>query len=217
MAGEVATTVGAEATLAGRIKAWGRALGLQSVGITGTDLGPAEARLLAWLNAGQHGDMHWMTRHGTLRSRPAELVPGTITVISARLDYLPPTGASPAAVLGDPTLGYIARYALGRDYHKVLRRRLQQLAGRIAGEVGPFGYRVFVDSAPVLEKPLAERAGLGWVGKHTNLVSPRCGSWFFLGEIYTDIPLPHDAPEVDHCGHCRASDQRDAPGANGGP
>jgi len=204
MAGEVATTVGAESTLAGRIKAWGHALGLQSVGITGTDLGPAEARLLAWLAAGQHGDMRWMARHGTRRSRPAELVTGTITVISARLDYLPPAGASPDTVLGDGTLGYVSRYALGRDYHKVLRRRLQQLAGRITAEIGPFGYRVFVDSAPVLEKPLAERAGLGWVGKHTNLVSPRSGSWFFLGEIYTDLPLPHDTPETDHCGRCRA-------------
>ncbi len=192
------------ATLADRIRSWGRELGFQAVGFAGTDLGAAEARLLEWLAAGCHGQMRWMARHGTRRSRPAELVPGTLTVISARMDYLPPAGVAPATVLADASLAYVSRYALGRDYHKLLRRRLARLAERIAEAVGPFGHRVFVDSAPVLEKPLAERAGLGWIGKHTNLLSREAGSWFFLGEIYTDLALPIDAPLPDHCGRCTA-------------
>jgi epoxyqueuosine reductase len=192
------------AALAGRIRGWARELGFQAIGFAGTDLGPAETRLLQWLAAGHHGEMRWMARHGSRRSRPAELVPGTLTVISARMDYLPPSGSAPADVIADPTLGYVSRYALGRDYHKVLRRRLARLARRIAEAVGPFGHRVFVDSAPVLEKPLAERAGLGWIGKHTNLLSREAGSWFFLGEIYTDLALPLDTPAADHCGRCTA-------------
>jgi epoxyqueuosine reductase len=189
--------------LAARIRRWGRELGFQALGITGTEVGPAAERLRAWLEAGRHGDMDWMARHGTRRSHPEELVPGTVTVVSARMGYLP-RAAPPAAVLADPSLGYLARYALGRDYHRLMRRRLQRLAERIAAAVGPFGYRVFVDSGPVLEKPLAERAGLGWIGKHTNLVDTRAGSWFLLGEILTDLPLPHDRPATDHCGRCRA-------------
>jgi epoxyqueuosine reductase len=144
-----------------------------------------------------------MARHGQRRSRPAELVAGTVRVICARLDYLPPA-RDIAAVLADPALAFVSRYALGRDYHRVLRTRLQRLATRIAERVGTFGYRVFVDSAPVLEKPLAEKAGLGWIGKHTNLIARDAGSWFFLGEIYTDLPLPVDAPATGHCGRCQA-------------
>jgi epoxyqueuosine reductase len=148
--------------------------------------------------------MGWMARHGRRRSRPAALVPGTVTVISGRMDYLPPAVADAWSVMADPTRGFLSRYALGRDYHKVLRRRLQRLADRIEETVGPFGYRAFVDSAPVLEKALARNAGLGWIGKHTNLINRRAGSWFFLGELYTDLPLPPDSPASEHCGTCRA-------------
>ena len=191
------------AALAGEIKAWGAALGLQAVGIADADLGVAETRLEAWLAAGLHGDMGYMARHGRRRSRPQELVPGTLRIICARLDYLPPARDT-ASVLADPALAFVSRYALGRDYHRLLRTRLQRLATRIVEAVGPFGYRVFVDSAPVLEKPLAEKAGLGWIGKHTNLIARAAGSWFFLGEIYTDLPLPVDVPAAGHCGRCRA-------------
>lgn len=192
------------AALARTIKRWGNELGFQQVGIADTDLGRDETRLLSWLDAGHHGEMAYMARHGTRRSRPATLVPGTTRVLSARMDYLPPRGRSPETVLAQPTLGYVSRYALGRDYHKVLRRRLQKLAGRIGERVGPFGYRVFVDSAPVLEKALARNAGLGWIGKHTNLIHREAGSWFFLGEIYTDLPLPADPGGQEHCGTCQA-------------
>jgi len=185
------------------IRAWGRELGFQQVGIAGIDLSAAEVRLEQWLDAGRHGTMGYMARHGRKRSRPAELEPGTVSVISARMDYLTP-GDDPGRVLADGRLGYVARYALGRDYHKLMRKRLQRLAERIAAVVGPFGHRVFVDSAPVLEKPLAAQAGLGWVGKHTNLLSREAGSWFFLGEIYTDLPLPPDTPATGHCGRCTA-------------
>ena len=190
--------------LARAIKSWGRALGFQQVGITRTELGQDEAHLERWLALGRHGDMDWMARHGRRRSRPAALVPGTVTVISGRMDYLPPAVAEAWSVMADPSLGFVSRYALGRDYHKVLRRRLQRLADRIEETVGPFGYRAFVDSAPVLEKALARNAGLGWIGKHTNLISRRAGSWFFLGELYTDLPLPPDPPAAEHCGTCRA-------------
>ncbi|QKT04692.1 tRNA epoxyqueuosine(34) reductase QueG [Ectothiorhodospiraceae bacterium 2226] len=192
------------AALARRIKRWGAELGFQAVGIAEVELGEAEAHLLNWLKAGFHGEMDYMARHGTRRSRPAELVPGTVRVISARMDYLPPNAAPPDAVLADPQRGYVSRYALGRDYHKVLRRRLQRLAERVAEAVGPFGYRAFTDSAPVLEKALAQNAGLGWIGKHSNLLAERTGSWFFLGELYTDLPLPADAPATFHCGTCSA-------------
>ncbi len=194
----------ARANLARRIKTWGHELGFQQVGISDTDLTQAETRLFAWLAAERQGTMAYMSRHGTRRSRPADLVPGTVSVISARMDYLPEPRETIAARLADPTLAFISSYALGRDYHKVLRRRLQVLAERLLAEIGPFGYRVFVDSAPVLEKPLAAKAGLGWIGKHTNLIHPRAGSWFFLGEIYTDLALPRDRPLADHCGRCHA-------------
>ena len=181
----------------------GMELGFQQVAITSGDLGPDEAALLAWLDAGYHGELGYMARHGVRRARPAELVPGTIRIISVRMDYRR-GGTDPDAVLGNPELGYVSRYALGRDYHKVIRRRLQRLADYIESEIGAFGYRAFTDSAPVMEKPLARNAGLGWIGKHTNLLSKAAGSWFFLGELYTDLPLDVDAPATDHCGTCRA-------------
>ena len=203
--------------LAARIKEWGRELGFQQVGIAGVDLSADEALLERWLAEGRHGEMAYMTRHGTRRSRPAELVPGTVRVISARMDYLPEDGADPWRVLDDARLGYISRYALGRDYHRMVRKRLQALADRIGGEAGPFGYRVFTDSAPVLEKPLARNAGLGWIGKHTNLIHTGAGSWFFLGEICTDLALPVDRPAVDRCGACHACIDACPTGAITGP
>ncbi len=192
------------AALAQAIKTWGRELRLQQLGIAATDLSAAAAHLAKWLRAGYHGDMHYMARHGTRRSRIAELVPGTRSVIMAHMDYLPQTRTAIAAALRDPTGAFISRYALGRDYHRLLRRRLQRLAERITAAIGPFGYRVFVDSAPVLEKPLAQHAGLGWIGKHTNLIDRRSGSWFFLGALYTDLVLPPDTWARDHCGRCQA-------------
>ncbi len=186
------------------IVTWGREFGFGALGIARVELPDDEAWLKRWLALGRHGEMNWMARHGTRRSRPAELIPGTITVISARMDYYPPEAAPAEAVLADKSLGYVSRYALGRDYHKVLRQRLQRLADRVAATIGPFGYRVFTDSAPVLEKALARDAGLGWIGKHTNLLSREAGSWFFLGEIYTDLPLPTDEPGTAHCGSCTA-------------
>jgi epoxyqueuosine reductase len=190
-------------TLAQQIRQWGAALGFQHVGFSHIDLTAAEAALNDWLAAGRHGEMAYMAQHGSMRSRPAELVPGTLSIISARMDYLPPA-ADAWGVLGNSSLGYIARYALGRDYHKLVRARLQKLAARIQESIGPYGYRVFSDSAPVLEKPIAAQAGLGWVGKHSNLLSRTAGSWFFLGEIYTDLPLPPDAAASAHCGRCTA-------------
>lgn len=192
------------ASLAAQIKTWGRELGFQQVGIADLDLTQAEARLADWLAAGFHGEMDYMARHGGKRSRPAELVPGTSRVISARMDYLPEQRPAIRERLDNPAAAFVSRYALGRDYHKLLRKRLQQLAERIGREVGPHGHRVFTDSAPVLEKALAERAGLGWIGKHTNLVNRHAGSFFFLGEIYTSLPLPVDEPVRDHCGSCAA-------------
>ena len=190
--------------LADDIKRWGRALGFADVGIAGCDLGAAEQGLQNWLALGFHGEMDYMAAHGTKRSRPAELVPGTLRVITVRLDYLPPDAADPHAVLAEPDAAYISRYALGRDYHKVLRNRLQSLADRIGTAVGTHHFRVFTDSAPVLEVELASQSGLGWRGKHTLLLNREHGSWFFLGEIYTDLPLPVDAPEASHCGTCQA-------------
>jgi epoxyqueuosine reductase len=180
------------------------AQGFDAVGISGTDLAQDEARLLAWLDDGRHGDMEWMARHGSRRSRPGDLIPGTASVISVRLNYLPAGAAEPWSVLQRPELGYVSRYALGRDYHKLMRRRLQRLADALTDRLGTFSYRAFTDSAPVLEKPLARNAGLGWIGKHTNLLNRQQGSWFFLGELYTDLALPPSTPLQDHCGRCRA-------------
>jgi epoxyqueuosine reductase len=188
--------------LSARIKTWGRELGFQKVGICDTELTEHEGYLERWLRKGRHGTMTYMERHGSRRSRPAELVPGTVRVISARMDYLSSEAKPADELMHASDRALVSRYALGRDYHKVLRKRLQRLAERVASEVGPFGYRVFVDSAPVLEKALAEKAGLGWIGKHSNLLSRSAGSWFFLGEIYTDLPLPVDSPATNHCGDC---------------
>ncbi len=201
-AGQPADNAIGMARLAEKIKSWGGQLGFQQVGICDTELELHEQYLLRWLKLGRHGEMHYMARHGTRRSRPQELIPGTLRVISVRMDYQAP--ARPLqSVLDDADAACVSRYALGRDYHKVIRRRLQTLADRITEETGPFGYRAFVDSAPVLEKALAEKAGLGWIGKHSNLLNEQAGSWFFLGELYTDLPLPVDIPATDHCGSCR--------------
>lgn len=189
------------AQLAGQIKTWGKALGFQQVGISDVDLGEDEQRLHDWLAKGLHGEMDYMAKHGSKRSRPAELEAGTQRVISVRMDYLPDADDMQEN-LHATQRAYISRYALGRDYHKLMRHRLQKLANRISAEIGEFGYRAFVDSAPVLEKAIASRAGLGWVGKHSNLINSEAGSWFFLGELYTDLALPVDAATTDHCGTC---------------
>jgi epoxyqueuosine reductase len=191
------------AELAKKIKLWGNELGFQQVGITDTHLPEAEEHLNAWLSKGHHGEMTYMASHGTKRSRPSELIPGTIRAISLRMDYLPPNTAM-VATLKDRFRAYISRYALGRDYHKLIRKRCEKLAQKIQNHVGSFNYRVFCDSAPVLEKPLAEKAGLGWQGKHTLLINAKAGSWFFLGSIYTDLPLPIDEKASQHCGTCHA-------------
>ena len=190
--------------LAAEVKALGRELGFAKIGIAGIDLAADERRLEAWLAAGRHGAMEYMRRHGRKRTRPADLVEGTVRVISARMDYWPGRARDARGVLDDARLGYVARYALGRDYHKVLRPRLERLARAIEKRAGAHGYRAFVDSAPVLEKALARDAGLGWIGKHTNLLDRDAGSWFVLGELYTSLPLPVDAPATEHCGSCRA-------------
>ena len=189
--------------LASTIKEHAADLGFSACGITGTRLDQDESHLLRWLDDGFHGEMDYMQRHGTRRSRPDDLVPGTLTVISVRMDYLSRDAADMQATLDDKALAYVSRYALGRDYHKLMRNRLQQLADRIAGLIGPFGYRAFVDSAPVLERALARNAGLGWIGKNALLIDRRRGSWSFVGELYSDLPLPHDAPESGYyCGIC---------------
>jgi epoxyqueuosine reductase len=195
--------------LAAAIKDWGRALGFADLRIADVDLSHAEAGLQAWLDAGRHGEMDYMASHGMKRARPAELVPGTVRAICARMDYLPPDTRDDwreheEARLHDPRAAVVSLYARGRDYHKVLRARLQQLAERIAADIGPFGYRVFTDSAPVMELPLAEKAGIGWRGKHTLMLSREAGSMYFLGEILVDLPLPVDAPASAHCGQCQA-------------
>ncbi|HZV99291.1 MAG TPA: tRNA epoxyqueuosine(34) reductase QueG [Methylophilaceae bacterium] len=192
--------------LAADIKRWATELGFNQLGITDVDLSAAEQRYRQWLLKGFHGAMDYMAKHGDKRTRPAELVPGTVRVISVRMDYQPPHARDSDEVMNDGEQAFISRYALGRDYHKVLRNRLQKLCDRIAGHIGEgsFSYRVFTDSAPVLEVELAEKAGLGWRGKHTLLLSREAGSWFFLGEIYTDLPLPIDKPGRNHCGTCSA-------------
>jgi epoxyqueuosine reductase len=189
--------------LATAIKQWGQQLGFQQVGITDTQLDEHEAHLNAWLKKGFHGEMDYMQKHGTKRSRPAELISGTLRIISVRMNYLPPE-AQMLEILQNKQKAYISRYALGRDYHKVLKNKLKTLALKISQAVGEFGYRAFVDSAPVLEKALAEKAGLGWIGKNTLVLNRDVGSYFFLGEIYTDLPLPCDKPVTKHCGSCTA-------------
>ena len=189
------------AALADRIKQWGAELGFQAVGIADIDLSAAGGRLAEWLGMGWHGEMDYMARHAELRAHPEALLPGTLRVISCRMDYLSDVPGSVEDEL-QPGHAYIARYARGRDYHKVLRLRLQKLCERIEAEAGPFGYRVFTDSAPVLEVELAARAGIGWRGKHTLLLDRKAGSWFFLGEIYCDLPLPVDEAQTNHCGSC---------------
>lgn len=188
--------------LAAQIRAWARELGFQQVGISDIDLTAAESGLLEWLSLGCHGEMDYMAIHGTKRSRPAELIPGTLRVVSLSMNYRPPLARDSWNVLADGERGFISRYALGRDYHRVLRKRLAELADKIRAEVAKFKGRVFTDSAPVMEVELASKAGLGWRGKHTLLLSREQGSWFFLGEIYLNLPLPVDAPQHDHCGIC---------------
>ena len=190
--------------LAAQIKTWGQELGFQAIGIAGVDLPLAEQRLLEWLAAGRHGAMDYMAKHGLKRAQPVQLLPGTLRVISARLDYRPPQARDSWEVLHDPNSAFISRYALGRDYHTLMRKRLQQLADRITQSIGPFQHRVYTDSAPVMEVELAQLAGLGWRGKHTLLLQREHGSWFFLGEIYTDLALPSDTPSENHCGTCQA-------------
>jgi epoxyqueuosine reductase len=189
---------------AAELKRLALGLGFDEVGIAGIGLAADEARLLEWLAAGFHGELHYMERFGARRARPATIKPGTVRVISVRLDYWPATARDAAATLADGGAGYVSRYAVGRDYHKLMRNRLQDLADAIGARIGEFGYRVFVDTGPVLEKPLARDAGLGWIGKHTNLIHPRAGSYFFLGELYTDLPLAIDAQASEHCGSCSA-------------
>ncbi|HAS62056.1 MAG TPA: tRNA epoxyqueuosine(34) reductase QueG [Vibrio sp.] len=189
--------------LADKIKIWAKELGFQKVGICDVDLREHEAELQKWLDAGYHGSMDWMARHGMMRARPAELLPGTVRVISVRMNYLPPE-AQFAANLSNPNHAYISRYALGRDYHKLIRNQLKKLGQLIEKEVEQLNYRPFVDSAPILERPLAQKAGLGWSGKHSLILDKECGSWFFLGELLIDLPLPVDTPSEDQCGSCKA-------------
>ncbi len=192
------------AALRDTLQGWAEELGFQQLGITGIDLSQHESYLQKWLDAGYHGEMEYMARHGTARSRPEELIPGTCSVLTLRMDYYP-ASSDPDAVLQDSTRGYVSRYALGRDYHKLVRRRLADLAKRIERELAGGQYRAFVDSAPVLERALAENGGLGWIAKNTMLINEKAGSWFFLGEIYTDLPFPTDAPKTEkHCGSCSA-------------
>lgn len=202
-----------------QITAWAKELGFQQLGVSDINLSKHEKHLNNWLDSGFHGEMNYMNKHGTKRSHPEELVDNTCRVLSVRMDYMPPDCELSDAVLANPEQGFISRYALGRDYHKVMRKRLQKLSEKIQHEIGTFGYRVFVDSAPVLEKALAEKSGLGWIGKHSNLINKKAGSWFFLGEIYTDLPLPLSQNQTktktdiesknnnetqNHCGNCTA-------------
>jgi epoxyqueuosine reductase len=185
------------------IKRWGQALGFQQVGVADCDLSVAEGHLLQWLEKGWHGDMDYMARHGLIRSRPQNLLPGTLRIISVRMNYRPEKWRTVDEIEANPERANVAMYALGRDYHKVLRQRLQVLSARISQAIGDFQYRVFTDSAPVMEVELARKAGVGWRGKHTLLINREVGSYFFLGEIYTDLPLPVDAPVTEHCGSCQ--------------
>ena len=189
---------------ANKIKQIGRELGFQQVGITDVELDPHHAQYRQWIERNFHGEMHYMARNVSKRLQPPRLVPDTLSVICVRLDYLVEEEHDPTTLLDHDSLAYVSRYALGRDYHKLMRKRLQRFADRIVDQFGPMGYRVFTDSAPVLEKPLAAKAGIGWQGKHSNLLHRQHGSWFFLGEIYTDLPLEIDRPLENHCGRCTA-------------
>ena len=189
--------------LALQIKQWGTELGFDQVAISDIDLSEHESQLKRWLALGYHGEMEYMAAHGMKRARPAELVPGTQRVICVRMNYLPPD-ASFAKNLKNTDKAYISRYALGRDYHKLIRNRLKKLGERIEQQVGQFGFRPFVDSAPVLERQLAEKSGLGWTGKHSLILNQEAGSWFFLGELFIDLPLPIDGPVEEKCGSCVA-------------
>ena len=184
------------------IQLWSRELGFDGIGVSAAELGDAGPALQHWLSRGWHGEMNFMERHADKRTDPQLLVPGVFRIISVRLGYWPKTACSAETVLRDPCKAYIARYALGKDYHRPMRRKLQRLADLMTESIGAFAYRAFVDSGPVMEKPLGEKAGIGWIGKHTNLIHPVAGSWFLLGELYTDLPLPVDPPQVDHCGSC---------------
>jgi epoxyqueuosine reductase len=195
-------TAVSEASLEGRVRQWGREIGFDAIAIAGTELEEEEARLVEWLARGWHGEMDYMARHGGRRARPHELVPGTVSIITARLNYSPADARDAHAVLDDPERAFVSRYALGRDYHKVLRAKLQKLADRMTAEIGPFHYRVFTDSAPVMEVALAQRSGLGWRGKHTLLLSRDAGSMFFLGELFVSLDLARDQATTEHCGTC---------------
>ncbi len=186
------------------ISQWSADLGFQGFGVTHCNLETHGRALQQWTSQGLHGEMEYMVRHGTKRSHPEALVPGTLSLLSFRMNYLPPEAANSWEILGQQERGFVSRYALGRDYHKVMRNRLGQLARQIENRIGPFGHRLFVDSAPVLEKGIAENSGVGWIGKHSNLIHRRSGSWFFLGEIYSDLPLEPDPPATNHCGSCDA-------------
>jgi epoxyqueuosine reductase len=192
------------AAIVGQLKIWAKELGFSALGVAAIDLAADEAFFLEWLQAGFNGEMGYMSRHGHKRTRPAELIPGTVSCVSVRMDYWPAEAADAQATLADGKLAYVSRYALGRDYHKVLRSKLKILCDRVQSLVGPIGHRVFTDSAPVLEKALARNAGLGWIGKHTNLIDRDAGSFFFLGEIYLNLALPTGAPSTAHCGTCVA-------------
>ena len=187
-----------------RFQEHARALGFNALGVAGVAIPEDERHLIRWLADGFHGEMGFMARHGLKRSRAQQFKPGTVRVLSARMDYWPAQARPAQEVLGDASLGYVSRYALGRDYHRIMRPALARLATQLQAHAGTFGYRVCVDTAPVLERAHARDAGLGWIGKHTNLISRDAGSWFFLGEILTDLPLPEDEPASAHCGSCTA-------------
>lgn len=197
-------TASAMKELHSKMQFWAESYGFQQLGVSDINLADSEEKLVEWVEAGFHGSMDYMSRHGTKRSRPDELVPGTIRVITLRMDYWPEPAAEPWSVLANEQQGFISRYALGRDYHKLMRKRLQLLAEKIKHEIGDMNYRVFSDSAPVMEKALAEKSGIGWVGKHSNILNRNHGSYFFLGEIYTDLPLPVTESTTEHCGSCVA-------------
>ena len=201
--GEI-NTVPAMNDLLSKLQIWARSLGFQQLGVSDIRLDDAEQKLMDWLEKGFHGEMAFMAKHGTKRTHPEQLVPGTIRVITVRMDYWPEPSTDPWLVLEDSEKAFISRYALGRDYHKLMRKRLLQLYKMIEQEVDETEYRVFCDSAPVMEKALAQKSGLGWIGKHTNVLNREHGSYFFLGEIYTDLPLPLTASISDHCGRCQA-------------